>query len=53
MFAFELGLADTAVQLLGDWSSSAFKNYLEFAFSKKVSVARDIAKSFDSQVHRI
>ena len=53
VFAFELGLADTAVQLLGDWSSSAFKNYLEFAFSKKVSVARDIAKSFDSQVVRI
>ena len=53
VFAFKLGLADTAVQLLGDWSSSAFKNYLEFAFSKKVSVARDIAKSFDSQVYRI
>ena len=29
VFAFELGLADSAVQLLGDWSSSAFKNYLE------------------------
>ena len=50
VFAFELGLADTAVQLLGDWSSPAFKNYLEFAFLKKVSVARKIAKNFDTQV---
>ena len=53
VFAFELGLADTAVQLLGDWSSSAFKNYLEFSFSKKVSVARDIAESFNSQVEQL
>ena len=50
VFAFELGLADSAVQLLGDWASSAFKNYLEFSFSKKVSVARDIAASFDDHV---
>ncbi|CAL4067405.1 unnamed protein product, partial [Meganyctiphanes norvegica] len=27
VFAFELGLADSAVQLLGDWASPAFKNY--------------------------
>ena len=47
VFAFELGLADSAVQLLGDWSSSAFKTYLEFAFKKKAAVAKDIAKSFD------
>lgn len=47
VFAFELGLADSAVQLLGDWSSAAFKHYLEFAFSRKISVARKIAKSFD------
>ena len=47
VFAFELGLADSAVQLLGDCSSSAFKTYLEFAFKKKAAVARDIAKSFD------
>ena len=47
VFAFELGLADSAVQLLGDWSSSAFKNYLEFSFLKKMSVAEDIANSFD------
>ena len=50
VFAFELGLADSAVQLLGDWSSSAFKHYLEFAFLRKVSVARKISKSFDEQV---
>ena len=53
VFAFELGLADTAVQLLGDWSSSAFKNYLEFSFSKKIEVARDIANSFNSQVEKL
>lgn len=52
VFAFELGLADSAVQLLGDWSSSAFKNYLEFAFLRKVSVAEAIAKSFDVFVKR-
>ena len=50
IFAFELGLADSAVQLLGDWSSSAFKRYLEFAFLKKVSVAESIAENFDACV---
>ena len=50
VFAFELGLADSAVQLLGDWSSSAFKSYLEFSFLRKVSVAEAIANSFDSCV---
>ena len=50
VFAFELGLADSAVQLLGDWSSSAFKNYLEFSFLRKISVAKKISKCFDSQV---
>ena len=50
VFAFELGLADSAVQLLGDWSSSAFKNYLEFSFVRKVTVATKIAKCFDKQV---
>ena len=53
VFAFELGLADSAVQLLGDWSSPAFKNYLEFAFLKKVSVAKKIAESFDLQVNKL
>ena len=51
VFAFELGLADSAVQLLGDWSSAAFKNYLEFSFLRKVSVAKKISKSFDIQVN--
>ena len=53
VFAFELGLADSAVQLLGDWSSAAFKNYLEFAFVRKASVAKKIARSFDSQVKHL
>ena len=53
VFAFELGLADSAVQLLGDWSSSAFKNYLEFAFSRKAAVAEKISKSFDDHVNRL
>ena len=48
VFAFELGLADSAVQLLGDWSSSAFKNYLEFAFRRKVKISESIANSFDT-----
>ena len=47
MFAFEAGLADSAVQLLGDWSSSAFKNYLEFSFMRKVSISESIASNFD------
>lgn len=50
VFAFELGLADSAVQLLGDWSSPAFKRYLEFAFKRKMSVAKKISKSFDNYV---
>ena len=52
VFAFELGLADSAVQLLGDWSSSAFKNYLEFAMERKAEVSETIAYSFDQYVKR-
>ena len=50
VFAFELGLADSAVQLLGDWSSAAFKNYLEFSFLRKVSISKAISSSFDQCV---
>ena len=53
VFAFELGLADSAVQLLGDWSSAAFKKYLEFAFIRKLSVAEKIAKSFNAHVKNL
>ena len=53
VFAFELGLADSAVQLLGDWSSSAFKNYLEFSFLRKVSIAEQIAVSFDNKLKQL
>ena len=53
MFAFEVGLADSAVQLLGDWSSSAFKNYLEFSFLKKVLVAEAISNNFESCVKNL
>ena len=53
VFAFELGLADSAVQLLGDWASPAFKRYLEFAFKKKVDVADEISKNFDKSVARL
>ena len=47
MFAFEQGLADSAVQLLGDWSSSAFKRYLEFDVNRRADVAEIIAEKFD------
>ena len=47
VFAFELGLADSAVQLLGDWSSSAFKNYLEFSYKRKKQISDTIASNFD------
>ena len=50
VFAFELGLADSAVQLLGDWASSAFKNYLEFSFGRKVTIAQQIALSFEHKL---
>ena len=53
VFAFELGLSDSAVQLLGDWSSSAFKHYLEFAFLRKVTVAEKISKCFDDYVDKL
>ena len=46
MFAFELGLADSAVQMLGDWSSSAYKNYLEFSFKRRVIVAKSMSNNF-------
>ena len=53
VFAFELGLEDSAVQLLGDWSSDAFKAYLEFAFTRKAAIARKIARKFDMQVKKL
>ena len=53
VFAFELGLADSAVQLLGDWSSSAFENYLEFVFARKASIAKKVARSFDLQLKQV
>ena len=52
MFAYEIGLDDTAVQLLGDWSSSAFRNYLEFSFLSKVSVAEAISSRFDNCINK-
>ena len=53
VFAFELGLADSAVQLLGDWSSDAFKNNLEFSFVRKAAIAKKIARNFDLQVTQL
>ena len=53
VFAFELGLADSAVQLLGDWSSAAFKNYLEFAFVRKAAIAKKVARSFDIKLKNV
>ena len=53
VFAFELGLADSAVQLLGDWSSENFKNYLEFSFMRKVTIAKQIAQSFDHKLKQL
>ena len=47
VFAYELGLPDSSVQLLGDWSSGAFKNYLEFSFLKKVSISQRLANGFE------
>ena len=46
-------MADSAVMLLGDWSSSAFKNYLEFAFVRKVSVGESVTKNFDLYVNKM
>ena len=53
VFAFELGLADSAVQLLGDWASSAFKNYLEFSFKRKVAVSEAIACNFNEYLKNV
>ena len=53
VFAFELGLADSAVQLLGDWSSPAFKQYLEFSFIRKASVAKKTKKKIDIVVNNL
>ena len=53
VYAFELGLADSAVQLLGDWSSDAFKNYLEFCFLRKANIAEKIATSFELKLKKL
>ena len=50
VFAYELGLADSDVQLLGDWSSSAYKNYLEFVFKSKVSISETLARNFSNSI---
>ena len=50
VFAFELGLEDSAVQLLGDWASPAFKQYLEFGFDRKIKLSDKISASFDKVV---
>ena len=52
VFAFELGLADSSVQLLGDWSSEAFKNYLEFSYCRKVDIAETFSNNFDKCVKK-
>ena len=53
VFAFELGLTDSAVQMLGDWSSDAFKRYLEFAFVRKAAIAKKIARKFNHHVKNL
>ena len=50
VFAYDLGLSDSSVQLLRDWSSAAFKNYLEFAYDKQIDIAETIASKFDLHV---
>ena len=53
VFAFDLGLSDSAVQLLGDWSSDAFKSYLEFSFRRKVSISEAFSNTFDKCIMNI
>ena len=43
VFIFETGLVNSDVQLQGNWSSPAFKQYLVFAFNRKVSMPGKIA----------
>ena len=47
VLAYELGMSDSSVQVLGDWASSAFKAYLEFAFERKLAVANKMSKKFN------
>ena len=52
-FAYELGLADSEVQLLGDWSSPAFKRYLEFAYDKRIDMSKRISKKLKRSVAKL
>ena len=38
-WAFQAGMPGELIQICGDWSSDAYKNYLEFSMQNKVSLA--------------
>ena len=42
-FAFHCGVPGELIQVFGDWSSDAYKSYLEYSLAAKFKVASDIA----------
>lgn len=48
-FAFRLNLPSDLIQLMGDWKSDAYKNYLQYEFSDKLKISRLISKEIRRQ----
>lgn len=42
-FAFSCGVPGELIQVFGDWSSDAYKSYLEYSLAARFKVASDIA----------
>jgi len=42
-FAFNCGVPGELIQVFGDWSSDAYKSYLEYSLAARFKVAYDIA----------
>ena len=42
-WAFQCGVPGELIQVFGDWSSEAYKSYLEFALPAKLRVARAVS----------
>jgi hypothetical protein len=43
-FAFESKVPSELIQLHGDWTSNAYKLYLQFSLSEKISVAKSMTE---------
>lgn len=48
-FAFRSGLSSDLIQLMGDWRSDAYKEYLQYSFEDKITVSKLISKNLEKE----